>query len=161
MAEIRLYEEGGASITRKSDDPNIAEDGVYTWAQVVKGQWVLYTNTDYNPKTQGSSQVIVEGEGKAPLSFVPKSLRSVKTFNQEGVTLSEHIYYGGQEQSCYSDTSTVLGGQSSSMIVSGAVWKLYRKPNYDGSQVTRGPGQYPTPNAMGVPNDTLKSIQKV
>ena len=110
MAEIRLYEQGGATIKRRADDSNVAEDGTFVSAEVVKGQWILYDHTNYNPDSVGSSQVLTEGEGKGPLHFTPKSLRSVKSFGNEGVTVYKPGQYGGLEQACYSNTSSILKG---------------------------------------------------
>ena len=72
----------------------------------------------------------------------------------------QHVDYGGWELSTYESLTPVTQG-ASSVIIGGAVWKLFKKIDYDGSHSTRDPGQYPTPNAMGLPNDTLKSIEKM
>ena len=161
MAKIVLFEENPERfITRTADDSDVREDGVFYSAKVEEGEWILYSNTLYNPNSQGRVQVIAAGEGKQPLNFIPQSLRSVKIYNLQGVTMYQHVDYGGWEVSTYESHSPVSDG-TSSLIVGGAVWKLFQKINYDGSHSIRGPGKYPTPIAMGLPNDTLKSIEKM
>ena len=160
MATIVLYEQNGSHITRTSDDPDILEDGVYTSAKVEAGVWILYSTKYYSPTNQGEFQLIAAGEGKQPLQLLPKSLRHVKTHNLPGVTMYQHVNYGGWELSTYESLTPVSQG-ASSVIIGAAVWKLFKKVDYDGSHSTKGPGKYPDPAAMGLPDDTLKSIEKM
>lgn len=162
-AKIQLFTSGGASVTRKIDDPNVSEDGQFTSAKVDKGQWITYNSRNYNPSTWGpdSSQILEEGEGTEQLKFSPASLRVVRTFASEGVTVYKHNDYCGPKLECYSQNPSFDIGGVSSMIISGGRWKLYIKPNFDGAAIVQGPGVYPNPQTMGIPNNTLASIEKM
>ena len=162
-AKIILYTKDNLSVTKKAEDPNLLEDGKFVRAKVEQGQWILYTEYYYNPDTWGpnSSQVLTEGEGVTALNFTPTSLRPVETFGTDGVTLYKHNDYCGQDVATYKDIMCIQIGGVSSMIISGASWKLYTKPYLDGASATRGPGKYANPDEMGFPNDKLKSISKV
>lgn len=159
---VTFWTSQGLNVQRKVDDSNLGEDGTFTSAKVEKGKCITYTKINYNESTWGpdTSQVLTEGEGKVNLNFAPKSVRFVKPFGEEGVTLYRHNDYCGQQLTTYDSTPNIDIGGVSSMIISGGRWKLYPKPGYDGASVTKGPGEYPNPGAMGLPNDSLQSIKK-
>ena len=159
---VTFWTSQGLHVQRKTDDPNLAEDGTFTSAKVEEGKCITYTQTNYNQSTWGpnTSQVLTEGEGKANLNFAPKSVRFLKSFGEEGVTLYKHSDYCGQQLTIYESTPNIDIGGVSSIIISGGRWKLYAKPNFDGASVTRGPGEYPNSGVMGFPNDSLQSMEK-
>ena len=48
----------------------------------------------------------------------------------------------------------------SSFIINMGVWQLYSGTHYTGSSVSRGPGHYPYPSALGpIANDDLSSVR--
>ncbi len=165
-AKVVLYsgkDGSGLSNILMENDRDLKATGTFLSAHVDKGQWIAYRQADYNPQSWGSDnmQMLTQGvSGAVNLKFGPGSIRRVQSFGSEGVTVYEHNDYCGREQHISSSATEVDVGGASSIIISGGRYTLYTKPHFGGQSLTLEPGLYPTPQAMGFPNDTLGSIQK-
>ncbi len=106
-------------------------------------------------------QLLTQGvSGAVNLKFGPRSIRRVQSISSEGVTVYQNNDYCGREQHISSSATEVDIGGASSIIISDGRWTLYTKPHLGGQSLTLEPGLYPSPEAMGFPNDSLGSVQK-
>ena len=67
MAAIaRLFTSDGSSTTVMTNHPDLKKLGSYNSALVDKGQWIAYTQAQYNPSTWGpdKSQILAQYQGK-------------------------------------------------------------------------------------------------
>ncbi len=163
-ARIVLYTQtdaAGLKSVLMENDANLTSS--YLSAVVDKGQWIAYRYPDYNPSSWGSDnvQLLTQGDsGAIDFKFPPASIRKVESFGSEGVTVYQHNDYCGKEQPLSDSAAHINVGGASSIIISGGRWKLFTQPEYAGPFRTLGPDNYPTPDAMGFPNDSLRSIEK-
>ncbi len=51
--------------------------------------------------------------------------------------------------------------EASSMIIRAGRWQLFEDAGFTGFSSIRGPGRYPTPQAMGIGNDKLSSVRRL
>lgn len=158
--EIVFYEQNGAAYHVTSDTPNLLPYGSFAYAECRKGQCIIYTYENYNAddQTPRTIKTLLPGSGKTSIGFTPRSVRSVPTFGSEGATLYQHNNYSGLQIPVFGQDANLKFGVSS-MIISAGRWQLYTKDNFVGSFQVKGPGEYPDPQSMGVPNDQLKSIK--
>ncbi len=165
-AKVVLYsgkDGSGLKNILMENDRDLKATGTFLSAVVDKGQWIAYRPTDYSPSAGGSDkmQMLTQGvSGAVNIKFAPGSIRKVQSFGSEGVTVYQHVDYCGREQHISSSATEIDVGGASSIIISGGRYTLYTKPHFGGQSLTLEPGLYPTPQAMGFPNDSLCSIQK-
>ena len=134
----------------------------YNSAVVDKGQWIAYRFPGYNPGCWGKDnvQILTQGNsGAIDFKFPPASIRKVNSFGSEGVTVYQHNDYCGREEPLSDSAAHINVGGASSIIISGGRWKLFTQPEFAGPFRTLGPDNYSTPEAMGFPNDNLRSIE--
>ena len=163
MSSVVLWTQGTESLELNEDQPTLP--GGLEKIEVNKGQWIVY-NEKYYGGPSGESKIYIAPSGVQSLTeFPPASIREVPTYKSQtqAVMLYEHINFGGSAMKISGDNPNVekSGILISSVIVSGGKWRLFREKDYRGLGHTLGEGSYATPHEMGIPNDTLKSIQKV
>ena len=161
---IVLYNDDlSLSLVLTDDKADLSQAGfVIKKAQVMSGQWIVYSNAQFNPMSNGKSQLLTEGpQGIITLDFLATSCRHVPTFSAHfGVSIYQHGLFGGRVQEVYDSAASIDVGGASSIIVSGGNWKMFLKPNFVGASKGIGPGLYPSLPAMGFPNDKLQSISR-
>ena len=146
----------GAQQEFTQDQPNLQFD--FEKAHVLKGQWICYQQENYNDASSGEILVVDETDGLQSLGFIPRSIRVVKTFTT-GVTLYKHINYGGSQQDVTSSKPSI-DLQVSSALMSVGTWHLFQQKDYQGPYVSKGPGRYPRAADLGIPNDSLQSMER-
>ena len=117
----------------------------------------------------GNSAVIRPGRytfTSSPSSAFPNNiLTAVYCLPAEGtpaIVLFEHDNYRGQMRVLTSSNPNLgsFNDKVSSFIVTGGRWQLYTHENYQGSNVIRGQGLYPTPSSLSpVANDALTAVR--
>ena len=154
------------SLVRTTSDSTLADNG---WsdrassARVSGGcRWILYEHSNYD----GTSAVISAGSYNFPSVFPNNILTAVYCLPAEGppaIVLFEHDNYLGSTQVVLTSSNPNLGSfndKVSSFIVTGGIWQLYTRENYQGSNVIRGQGLYPTPSSLSpVANDALTAVR--
>lgn len=125
-AEIVLYTAGGLQQTIVEDNPDLKSLGAFVAADCRIGEWVTYSQTDYNPDgTAAPSQVLTQGSGKVTLKFSAASARKVHTFGHEGVTVYQRYNYGGKSKQILEEKPSIQIGGETSMIISGGHWEVF------------------------------------
>ena len=139
-------------------------------AVVIGGcQWILYGAAGFS----GSTSVI--GPGSYPFSYIPtfglpnNVLSAVHCLPAEGtpaIVLFDSDLYTWDMQVINSSNPnlalTNFDSRVSSFVITGGVWELYSEGNYAGSNVTLGPGRYPTPFFLRpIVNDDLTSVRLI
>ena len=151
---------------RSTSDSTLVDNG---WndrvssARVSGGcQWILYEDINYD----GTSAVISPGSYNFPSVFPDNILTAVYCLPAEGtpaIVLFEYDNYLGPTQVVLTSSNPNLGSfndEVSSFIVTGGKWQLYTHENYQGSNVIRGQGLYPTPSSLSpVANDALTAVR--
>ena len=152
-----------------ASDTNLVDNG---WndrassARVSGGcQWILYEHSNYD----GTSAVISPGtytfSSSSSSVFSNNILTAVYCLPTEGtpaIVLFEHDNYRGQMRVLTSSNPNLgsFNDKVSSFIVTGGRWQLYTHENYQGSNVIRGQGLYPTPSSLSpVANDALTAVR--
>ena len=125
------------------------------------GVWIFYEWTNYADAQLGFGQILIldETQGLSSIPFIPRSVRIIKSSGL-GLTLYRHNNYGGLEKDIVKSTPRVDLGGVSSMIISEGLWELFQEYNYHGPYISRTPRRYQNPEEMGMPNDTLKRLQR-
>ena len=184
---LTLCEHGdcsGQQLVRNDSDPTLVDDGFNDRVSAVRVsgecQWILYERTDYGGTSDifgGASSVIGPGDYLNATFGIPddelSSLRCLPASSVQAIALFQHDQYLGNMRVLYSPSEDLSNFNfevfrfednfddiTSSFIVINGVWQLFSDPNYTGSSVTRGVGQYPTPCHLSpVGNDDLSSVR--
>lgn len=129
-------------------------------AVVNQGKWIFY-NVSYTGNVS-ASKVVEEGEGEVELGFVCASARETD-YKADGICLFEHYNYAGKMETYTESESALTGfnsGVSSGVIFPSSRWNVYSEKSFRGIQAQRGPGNYNTAEALGLPNDTIQSVRR-
>ena len=156
--KIVLYTSGNSQQQFTHEEPNITTD--FAGCKVQKGMWILYEKPRYNDSVSGAGKYIILDETSdfQQLQFIPRSIRVVRSY-QIGVSLYKHVNFGGEEQ-LVSQSTTSISLEVSSMLVSQGSWKLYQKEFFQGPYTQISPGQYKNAGEIGIPNDSLRSMDR-
>ena len=86
---------------------------------------------------------------------------------QGAIQLFEHSNYGAYTEVFTASVTTMpnfpvdkTGGASAAYLPGPNKWTLYTEQRFDDLSITVDPGFYPSPAAMGFPNDKVQSIKK-
>ena len=158
------------SLVRTTSDSNLVNEGWNDRASsaVVSGgcRWILYEHINY----YGTSAVISAGRYNfysRPSVFPNNTLTALYCLPAEGnpaIVLFEHDNYHGRRRVLTSSNRNLgsFNDKVSSFIITGGKWQLYTHENYQGSDVIRGQGLYPTPSSLSpVADDALTSVRLV
>ncbi|XP_028396826.1 uncharacterized protein LOC114520705 [Dendronephthya gigantea] len=129
-------------------------------AYVNQGTWIFYDSSFTG--NGGNFMVVREGDGNVELGFNCVSAREVD-YQSDAVALFEHYNFYGVTKTYVNSASELEGfnsGVSSALIFPSAKWDLYSEANFLGLSSQRGPGDYPSAEDLGLPNDTVKSIRR-
>jgi len=156
--KIVMVTAGNAEEEFTKDQPNLQFD--FVKAHVLNGQWICYEQENYNDASLGQAkvQILDESNGLQSIGFTPRSIRIVATF-ETAVTLYKHENYGGAQKDIPSSTPSISFGVSSALFSVGT-WKLFQLEDYQGPHISKGPGQYPRASDLGIPNDSLRSMER-
>ncbi|XP_031572738.1 uncharacterized protein LOC116306785 [Actinia tenebrosa] len=168
QSNLLLFDANGLKYDYDTTKPNLGST-TFTKYQVVNGKWILYRSIDFNEAIAGgSSSDIVTADkptGELSLPFSVKSIRRLQD-SCDSSTVFAHSYYGGHEKVYTSAVPDMCAdfpnsgqGASSLIIWPNKSWNLYNQKYYEGGEKNAKSGWYPTPSAVGFPNDSLKSMR--
>jgi hypothetical protein len=70
--------------------------------------------------------------------------------------------FGGQSLDATSDQPGVaISDKISSINVLSGTWRFYEYPNYGGRFWDLGPGEYPSVQSVGIPDDLISSFKQI
>ena len=85
------------------------------------------------------------------------------------IILFEHKNFHGAHKHLYDSENNMnaaddsfFNDKVSSFVITGGVWKFFRDANFTGpGSNSLGPGRYNWVESVGIPNDSVSSIQRV
>ncbi len=110
------------------------------------------------------SVTLTPGRYPLPDAFHPNDVISSLKPTTASIKMYQHVHFGGREVFASQPIPDVgaIGYSdvvSSCKIPPGSTWMLYEHISYKGDVSILGPGDYPNPKSMNLPNDILSSLR--